>query len=543
MTGLHEWKMTADAQARFRHHVVIVDRPVFHAPEGQDKERSPAHRAGSGCRKSRVERAGELALGWAKRAGTGGGRKTGRLLAASAHAGRRCHRLATAGSRCRRCRASHAGDAGQSRPRPCLAACGPRRWPGGQTDRPLTGRVAADGFGPTKRSRKCRGAGRRCADLHRRASRGEPCAGRTAARSVSRSAERIGGRHQPGRQVRRRGHDGLPARPQFLAAFRRRPDPVGAAYRPLGAAANRRAAGGQDLCPWLGLFAIHRPFADRLGVSRRKDRRDAAGRCLLGYGLAALWQRRLADRLAGQPGRRSDGPGRRLAVHDLLARRSPAICGRRPVAILSAVVSAAVPHGVQRRRARCGLRILVAGRRHARRKDALANAVAPRARCGPRCVDVGRIMGRGGRRTSSAGCPAAGSRGRFSGPGSRVQYPAAGAGPVSRWTVGGFERRWLDHGRGRVRRLGAGEGRARNRQLEPRPSGLLLSAPARPVENVWRSRRDFGRGRFSGRWTVRIVRRLPGKNRLVRTASLVCPGSGRPILVAGRPGRRYGFRL
>ncbi len=39
MTGLHEWKLSPVDESKFRHHVFLIDRPMFHAPDGKDKER------------------------------------------------------------------------------------------------------------------------------------------------------------------------------------------------------------------------------------------------------------------------------------------------------------------------------------------------------------------------------------------------------------------------------------------------------------------------------------------------------------------------
>ncbi len=38
-TGLHEWPVPADFQRQFRHHIVLVDRPAYHSPDGKEKER------------------------------------------------------------------------------------------------------------------------------------------------------------------------------------------------------------------------------------------------------------------------------------------------------------------------------------------------------------------------------------------------------------------------------------------------------------------------------------------------------------------------
>ena len=39
LSGVPEWKLTAAEQAAFRHHVFFVDRPMFSAPDGKEKER------------------------------------------------------------------------------------------------------------------------------------------------------------------------------------------------------------------------------------------------------------------------------------------------------------------------------------------------------------------------------------------------------------------------------------------------------------------------------------------------------------------------
>jgi glyoxylase-like metal-dependent hydrolase (beta-lactamase superfamily II) len=38
-TGVHDWLVPEAEQLRFRHHVFLVDRPVYHQPEGKEKER------------------------------------------------------------------------------------------------------------------------------------------------------------------------------------------------------------------------------------------------------------------------------------------------------------------------------------------------------------------------------------------------------------------------------------------------------------------------------------------------------------------------
>jgi glyoxylase-like metal-dependent hydrolase (beta-lactamase superfamily II) len=38
-TGLYEWPVAGELQKQFRQHIFLVDRPVYHAPDGKDKER------------------------------------------------------------------------------------------------------------------------------------------------------------------------------------------------------------------------------------------------------------------------------------------------------------------------------------------------------------------------------------------------------------------------------------------------------------------------------------------------------------------------
>ncbi len=122
---------------------------------------------------------------------------------------------------------------------------------------------------------------------------------------------------------------------------------------------------------------MDRPGADRIAVLGREGPGNAAGGRLLGPGLAALWPGRLADRLAGQPGRRPAGSGPRLRRNDLRpGRRTPAD-ERWPHRPLSSALSAPVPHGVQRRWARVGLQLSRSGREPHGQEDRRTDASAP----------------------------------------------------------------------------------------------------------------------------------------------------------------------
>jgi hypothetical protein len=38
-TGVREWPLSADEVEQFRHHIFLIDRPVYHQPDGKEKER------------------------------------------------------------------------------------------------------------------------------------------------------------------------------------------------------------------------------------------------------------------------------------------------------------------------------------------------------------------------------------------------------------------------------------------------------------------------------------------------------------------------